>query len=154
MSSSLDSLLLRCFWRSSAKQSHVHHIYLDRRELRGTAGLKMKGPVGQHCELRALEISPGTTWRRRGRPALARTTDPIFCTSVGSASGRGAKGRWGGRSKRRKRTKTHVDLSEEKLLKLVVHGKDSSTGNTTQDVGAGALEKRGNSLGLDDLATS
>jgi hypothetical protein len=36
---------------------------------------------------------------------------------------------------RQGRKQTHVDLSEEKLLKLVVHGKDSSSSNTTEDVG-------------------
>lgn len=43
------------------------------------------------------------------------------------------------------------DLSEEELLELIVHGEDSGSGDTTEDVGSGTLEERGDTLGLDDL---
>lgn len=42
-------------------------------------------------------------------------------------------------------------LSEHDELDLVVDGQDTSTGDTTKDVGTGTLEERLNSLSLDDL---
>ncbi|KAG7144677.1 hypothetical protein HYQ46_006581 [Verticillium longisporum] len=45
-------------------------------------------------------------------------------------------------------------LAEEEDLELVVDGQDTSTGNTTEDVGTGTLEERLDTLLGDDLATS
>jgi hypothetical protein len=45
-------------------------------------------------------------------------------------------------------------LSEEEQLGLVVQGQHTGTGDTTEDVGAGALEERADTLGGDDLAES
>jgi hypothetical protein len=47
-----------------------------------------------------------------------------------------------------------VDLAEHELLELVVHGQDTGTGNTTEDVGTGTLEERLDALGSNDLGTS
>lgn len=45
-------------------------------------------------------------------------------------------------------------LSEKEELELIVDGQDTSTGDTTEDVGTGTLEERLNSLLGDDLAES
>jgi hypothetical protein len=45
-------------------------------------------------------------------------------------------------------------LSEHEHLGLVVDGQDTSTGNTTEDVGTSTLEERLDTLLGDDLATS
>ena len=45
-------------------------------------------------------------------------------------------------------------LAEHEELDLVVDGQDTSTGNTTEDVGSGTLEERADTLLGDDLATS
>lgn len=45
-------------------------------------------------------------------------------------------------------------LAEEKELSLVVDGQDTSTGNTTEDVGTSTLEERLDTLGGDNLASS
>jgi hypothetical protein len=47
-----------------------------------------------------------------------------------------------------------VDLAEEELLELVVERQDTSTGDTTEDVGTGTLEEGSDTLVLDDLGTS
>lgn len=45
-------------------------------------------------------------------------------------------------------------LAEHEELDLVVDGQDTSTGNTTEDVGTSTLEERLDTLLGDDLATS
>ena len=45
-------------------------------------------------------------------------------------------------------------LAEHEELGLVVDGQDTSTGNTTEDVGTSTLEERLDTLLGDDLATS
>lgn len=47
---------------------------------------------------------------------------------------------------------TRVDLAEHELLELVVEREDTSTGDTSEDVGAGTLEERLDALLGNDLA--
>ena len=55
-------------------------------------------------------------------------------------------------SKEMRKQMTHgVDLAEHELLELVVQGQDTSTGNTTEDVGTGTLEERADTLLGNDL---
>jgi len=49
---------------------------------------------------------------------------------------------------------TGVDLAEDELLEFVVHGQDTGTGNTSEDVGTSSLEQGLDSLLGDDLGTS
>jgi len=48
---------------------------------------------------------------------------------------------------------TGVDLAEHQLLELVVQRQDTSTGNTTENVGTGTLEEGLDTFSLDDLRT-
>jgi hypothetical protein len=47
-----------------------------------------------------------------------------------------------------------VDFTEDELLEFVVHGQDTGTGNTSQDVGTCTFEERLNTLLGNDLGTS
>jgi hypothetical protein len=49
---------------------------------------------------------------------------------------------------------TRVDLSEHELLELVVEGQDTSSGDTSENVGSGTLEERLDTLLGDDLGSS
>jgi len=49
---------------------------------------------------------------------------------------------------------TGVDLAEDELLEFVVHGQDTGTGNTSEDVGTRTLEEGPDTLLGDDLGTS
>jgi hypothetical protein len=52
------------------------------------------------------------------------------------------------------RSKSLELLAEEDHLHLVVHGDDTGTGNTSENVGTAASEERSNTLGLDNLDTA
>lgn len=75
---------------------------------------------------------------------------PFACTAIVS-SGRLVSPR---RSRTTRLARTALEgLAEHEKLDLVVDGQDTSTGDTTENVGTGTLEERADALSGNDLAT-